>query len=306
MIICVKDMIKISIITSLYNCSEFLPGYFKAVDEIVNKHECEFLLLHNAPKQDEINIIEKYIKNKPWFHHIIIKERESLYTTWNRGIKMSQGEFCAVWNVDDIREPESLLFQKLALENNPNSDIAFGDIWGTKIYGKIKHKLYFHPTWSEDKKAFMYRHMIGCFPFWRKSVHNKIHFFEEQLKLVADLDFQIRVARISSFEKVIEPSGYYLEDSSTKLSSNSKLQTIERNVVNLRYGNFNLLNLVFIYPAIKNYRIFYIKNSDIEFCIRDVFPGFRIYWFLRLPLLLLSILSLPKDFMRVIYHRYYK
>lgn len=299
-------MIKISVITSLYNCEKYLIGYFEAVDEIVNKEECEFLLLHNAPKPDELKIIEKEIKNKPWFRHIIIEEREGLYTTWNRGIKLSEGEYCAVWNVDDIREPESLLFQKNALENNLDAAISFGDIWGTNSYGRNKDRFYHHPTWEENKRAYMYRHMIGCFPFWRKSIHDKILYFEEQFKLVSDLDFQIRIARISKIVKVEDPVGYYFDFSSHKLSSNSKLQSVERNVLNIRYANFNILNLMYIYPAIKNYSIFKIKNQNKKYRVSDIFPGYRLYFLSRLPLIFFSILKLPKDFLIEIYHKYFK
>lgn len=298
-------MIKISVITSLFNCTKYLVGYFEAVEKIVNKEECEFLLLHNAPKEDELAIINKEIVDKPWFRHITIEEREGLYTTWNRGIKLSQGEYCAVWNVDDIREPDSLLLQKLALDSNPDSAISFGDIWGTDVYGKYKQRFYQHPTWEENKNAYMYRHMIGCFPLWRKNIHDKIQYFEEQFKLVSDLDFQIRVARIATIEKVNKPNGYYLDFSDHKLSSSVRLQTIERNVLNLRYANFDLLNLMYIYPAIKQYSTFRIKNQSKSFHIKTVFPNFWFYWILRIPKIFVAFIKFPKDLARVLYHKFF-
>jgi len=297
-------MITISVITSLFDCKKYLNGYFDEVDKIVNKEECEFILLHNAPKTEELLIIGSRINGKPWFRHVIIEEREGLYTTWNRGVKLSQGEYCAIWNVDDIREPESLLIQKLALENNPGAAIAYGDIWGTDTYGKFKQRFYNHPTWEENKNAYMYRHLIGCFPLWRKSIHTQIFYFEEQFKLVADLDFQIRVARVSTIQKIGKPDGYYLDYSDHKLSSNTDLQIIERNVLNLRYANFDLVNLMYIYPAIKNYNLFGVKNESEYRSIKAIFPGYRFYFITRLPLIFISIIKFPMDLARVLYHKF--
>lgn len=297
-------IVEITVITSLYNCEKYLKGFFNAVDKIMNKDECEFLLLHNAPDANELAIIIKEIENKPWFKHIIIDELEGLYKTWNRGVGHSKGEYCAIWNVDDIREPDSLILQKHALKKNTKANISFGDIWGTTSYGRHKSCFYQHPSWEQNKNAYMYRHMIGCFPFWKKSIHDKIGYFEEQFKLVADLDFQIRVSRISEIQKVDKPNGFYLIDSEHKLSSNTHLQIIERNVLNIRYANFDLLNLMYIIPAIRNYKIFNIKNKNSVINVSDIFPNFWFYWVKRLPLLILSIIKLPKDFARIVYHKY--
>ena len=49
---------KVTIIKSLYNCQKYLSGYFEAVEGIVNKEDCEFLLLHNAPTKDELESLQ--------------------------------------------------------------------------------------------------------------------------------------------------------------------------------------------------------------------------------------------------------
>ncbi len=295
---------RVSIITSLYNCEKYLDGFFEAADKIKNKEAYEFLLIHNDPKEKELQKINIETKEKPWFKHIIVEEREGLYESWNRAIRIAQSEYCAIWNVDDIRTPESIFLQMNALENNYQSDLSFGDIWGTAHYGTFKEKLYIHPTWEENKRAYMYRHMIGCFPLWRKTVHNKIGYFDEQLKLVADLDFQVRIARISKIIKVKQEIGYYLVNSPHKLSSNGRLQAIERNVINLRYANFDLIDFVYIYSAIKNFKIFEIKNGDNTIQIKKMFPAYRLYWLIRLPLLIVPFIKFPRDLLRFIYHKF--
>ena len=211
-------MIKISVITSLYNCGKYLSGYFNAVEKIINKEDCEFLLLHNKPTEEELNIIKESIQDKPHFKHIIIPEREGLYSTWNRGIKMAKGEYCTVWNVDDIRFPDSIFSQAKALDENPAAAIAYGDIFVSVKYGGKSEKLYKHPVWQNNREEFYRSYLMSCFQMWRKSIHADIGYYDEQFKCVGDFDFQIRCALKYPFVKVQNPLGIYLEDQQDKLS----------------------------------------------------------------------------------------
>src|ERR1700712_2568147 len=99
-------MCRITVITSLFNCRQYLAGYFAAVKKIENHEEIEVLLIHNAPSEEELNIISNFLPSLPFMKHIIIEQREGLYATWNRGIRMAKGKFITTWNVDDIRLPD--------------------------------------------------------------------------------------------------------------------------------------------------------------------------------------------------------
>lgn len=78
----------------------------------------EVLLLHNEPSDMELEIIGEYLKNSGEnIRHIIIEKRESLYQTWNRGISLAKGEYIAIWNVDDVRLPDSLERQAKVLDD---------------------------------------------------------------------------------------------------------------------------------------------------------------------------------------------
>ncbi len=253
-------MPKISVITSLYNCSKYINGYFEAVEKIINKEECEFLLLHNAPSSEELLVITNEIKDKYWFRHIIIKKREGLYATWNRGIMLSGGEYCAVWNVDDVRFPDSLQLQANALDNYPECSLVTGDINGTDKYGEIVSKIHKHNRFELQPKEALRSCLVGCFPMWRKSIHTEIGYFDEQFKCVADFDFQIRVALKYTLYSVPKSLGVYLENDTNKISSNG-LQIYENNIVYLRYGIYEKLVLNLIPHSIKRYSV----NSIINF-----------------------------------------
>lgn len=241
---------KISVLTSLYNCEGFLPAYFHALAKIEGKEQIEVLLLHNAPNEKELALIAEQLPALDFVRHIVIPERETLYRTWNRGIRLSEGEYITVWNVDDLRFPASIIQQAEALDNHPEAAIAYGDIWVTNQYGvygtKKTHTPVFNPA---TRKEFLSKFNMSCFQMWRKSIHSTIGYYDEQFKCVADFDFQIRVALHFPFVKTEEILGAYLDDQPHKLGRNG-LQPIERNIVCLRYANYWCMN-IFLLPASK-------------------------------------------------------
>jgi glycosyltransferase involved in cell wall biosynthesis len=245
---------KISVLTSLYNCESFLQGYFDALTTIEGKEQIEVLLLHNAPQEKELAIITEYLPLFNFVRHIIITERETLYSTWNRGIQLSEGEYITVWNVDDIRFPNSIIQQAEALDKNPQAAIAYGDIWVSNqygVYGKIKTK---SPVYNQStRKKFLSEFHVSCFLMWRKSIHSIIGYYDEQFKCIADFDFQIRAALHFPFVKTDEPLGIYLEWQQNKLSSNG-LQPMEYNLVSLRYANYCLMNFFLLPETKKQYQ----------------------------------------------------
>ncbi len=289
---------KISVITSLYNCEKYLEGYFLAVDKIMNKDECEFLLLHNEPTQSEIEIINVNINEKPWFRHIIIDKRETLYATWNRGIKMSNGKYCAVWNVDDVRFPNSLSLQSIALDKDKNCALVFGDINGTDVYGKIGNR-YYKPEIIDKYPEEAYRScLVGCFPMWRKSIHETIGYFDEQFRCVSDFDFQIRAALHYRLCYVNESLGIYFENNSSKISSD-KIQVYENNLIYMRYGVYEKLILHKIPSSLKKFRLKTIVNFNSEKSLDAKIQFNSMY---RLKGIIIALLNWPIYIIRDLYH----
>jgi glycosyltransferase involved in cell wall biosynthesis len=243
---------KIAVLTSLYNCEKFLSGYFEALSKINGKESLEVILLHNDPQENEVAIINQYLPKLDFVRHVIIPEREALYCSWNRGIAFATGEYITVWNVDDVRFPNSILQQAEALDKNPQAAIAYGDIWISNQYG-VQGSFLTHSPANNRKKDFFNAYHISCFQMWRKSIHQTMGYYDEQFKCSADFDFQIRAAIHFPFVKTEEPLGIYLEDQPYKLSANG-LQCLENNIIHLRYGAYENLNLLKINLAKKKYQ----------------------------------------------------
>ena len=238
-----------------------MSGYFKALAKIEGKEQIEVLLLHNAPTENELAIINNYLPLLDFAKHIIISEREGLYKTWNRGIQLAEGEYITVWNVDDVRFPNSVLQQAEALDANPQAAIAYGDIWVSRQYAVAGTFKTNSPVYSRSTyKRFLSQYHISCFQMWHKSIHQTIGYYDEQFKCVADFDFQIRAAFYFPFVKTKEVLGIYLEDQPHKLSANG-LQNFETNIIHLRYGAYAHLNLL----NLKRSKSLYKKNQLLFF-----------------------------------------
>lgn len=289
----------ITVITSLYNCAQYLEGYFNAVKKITNLNEVEILLMHNAPRDEEIAIIKRHLHYLPAVKHIVISKRESLYTTWNKGVKLAAGDYITIWNVDDIRLPDSLKQQATALENNPEAVLAYGNIKVVNKYGDTEGRYQEEPEFHSHSKSFLRVHHIGCFPMWRINIHDAIGYFDEQFRLVADLDFQIRVARKFSLVKVDTLLGYYLENTASNLSSNRKLQRTERTALNVRYGNLDLLHLPYLVSSLKLIKTTKYKWNG-AYHDKNVWTGKLGYNIKNAPLIFVSIFNLPLDTLRFI------
>lgn len=265
-------MINISIITSLYRCEAFLESFIHHFFNIINKYECELILVHNDPTENELQIINKFDWTDINLTHVKVS-REGLYSSWNRAIKMAKGNYVAIWNVDDIRTPASLASQKKALDNS-NAVLCYGDFYGTREYGTHKHRLLQYKEFEKIKKSKLRRHIIGCFPMWRKSVHEKVGYFDEQFRLVSDFEFQLRLLPNYKFVKADEVLGYYLEFVGHKLSSNGFLQNKERTVVEIRYKIYEKV-LMHTLPFLSNYRFYYFLNFGEWHKVSNVVPNVK-------------------------------
>jgi len=287
---------KISIITSLFKSEKYLEFYFDATEAVVNKENYEFLLLLNQPNEEELYIINNKIKGKKYYKLHIIKEKESLYATWNRGVKLAKADYLANWNVDDCRTPESLKIQAATLDKNPNAAMTYGDQTAIMNMGDKFGKLQTTPEYnSATKKEFRKSTFIGCFQMWRKSIHKTVGYYDEQFRLVSDYEFQIRVAHKFPLIKTNGLIGYYLSGGTERLSQNGILQNEERTAVELRYGIFYKMNLVYLFKAFK-YKVFNISEFGDFVRFGQYIPEARYNFIINCYQILWSVLfNLPFD-----------
>lgn len=297
-----KEKCKITILTSLFRCEEYLDSFLHYVDQIDGKDITEILLLHNAPSELELSILANWLPQLPFVKHIVIPEREGLYKTWNRGIKMAEGEYITNWNVDDIRTPRSMLDEADTLDAHPEAVLTYGDMYLMYKYPIISKDLSSSRDFARNRTYFLKCHQIGCFPMWRKTVHEKYGYFDEQFRLVGDFDFQIRLSRNCILVKTPQNLGAYLEFVPQKLSMNRRLQDIERTTVFLRYGVFDLLDWIITIKAYRKMDVFHYSWENKTIQVSNLFPHYTEYRRTHFWKILLSVWRQPRCILAYIKH----
>jgi len=295
---------KITVITSLYRCEKYLRNFLLHLNLIINKDEIEFILIHNKPSKIELQIINDFCRNnKINLLHIIIPKLETIYASWNRGIKSSSGKYISIWNVDDIRTPFSLYNQAEVLDSNEHLGFVYGDYIETPIYNIKDGNLIITPDKFKVSKFINHYH-VGCFPMWRKGIHNIIGYFDEQFKSAGDYDFFIRVSTYFIGRKAKGLLGYYL--SSTGVSKTGRINNIERTLIEIRYALFYKINYIFIFYLIRSYSVFYCTwESKVNF-VGNYFKEYKIRFIKNVPTIIIGLFLFPFRYLIPTIFRYIK
>ena len=199
----VKDLPKISLITSVYKADDYIDQLMEDVTrQTIFEEKCEWIILNVDPPGEEYDeeVILKYAKMYP--KNIIYKrlnEDPGIYDTWNMGIKMATGEFVTNVNCDDRRPAWAYEKQAKLLVANPDVDLVYNDSYIVREANvmwedvdKLKANRYNFEKFS--KEAMLRSNLPHNNPMWRKKVHDTHGYFNQYYKSAGDWDFWLRCA----------------------------------------------------------------------------------------------------------------
>jgi GT2 family glycosyltransferase len=293
--------VKVSVLLSLYRCEKYLEKYFLNAIEQLRVKEIEFSIVHNDPTLKEKEIIKKFQKKLNIVYLEV--ERESLYTSWNKAIKQSKGEYLVCWNVDDLRTKSSLHKMIETLDNNKNTGFTYGDFLIVKQFNTTNGKYIETPSFTFNLGTSAA--ICGPFFMWRRKLISKVGYFDEQFKSGGDFDFSVRLSIFSKGEKTNGLLGYFLNDNSGLSTKNFNLQILEREVILRRYGIWNQTNL-FLNKKISKYHINKVtefnKIREIDDEIINLFNSrLKNKWFIYISSLREGIIQLLRTLKRFVY-----
>jgi cellulose synthase/poly-beta-1,6-N-acetylglucosamine synthase-like glycosyltransferase len=249
----------VSVILSLYDCRKYLSTYLQNVLEQSISDQIELSIVHNSPRLDEKLIIEDY-KSKINIKYQEV-DRESLYKSWNKAIKQSTGKYLVCWNVDDLREKDSIYKMVKTLDENKSIGFTYGDFIITKNFGTKVGEYINTPDFK--KKIGLTSAIGGPFFMWRKNLIPKVGYFDEQFLSGADLDYTIRLSKESDGKKTNGLIGYFLNDANGLSTKNISLQTKERTLIEIRH-NINFKRNLFFNLLLNKYDINQIEEFGIK------------------------------------------
>ena len=151
-------------------------------------------MLNSGSPENESEIVAEYQSKHPRIV-LVETERESLYAAWTRGWKLAKGEYLINCNTDDRLAPDALAVLGRELDANPDVDLVYGDCLVT--FGE-------NETWERNSATRFYvypdffapgsllRFQFSPTPMWRRSVSDRVGYFDGNLKRAGDLEFNIR------------------------------------------------------------------------------------------------------------------
>ena len=225
-------MTKVSTITPCYNMSKYMKGFLDNLSTQTHK-DLEVVLDHNDPSDDEVKLVEEYNEQHDNILHIKVEGVDPIGTSMNRCIEYATGDYLCIWNVDDLRTPDSIEVMAKALDENPDVDFVYGNYIIVPKFGSTEGQ-YVDETGREDELTTGM--ILGPYFMFRKSLLEKSGVFDEQLVQGADYDLALRLAFNAKGLHLPINLGYYLNEGLGQSTKPDSKQPIERTVIELRYN----------------------------------------------------------------------
>ena len=225
-------MTKVSTITPCYNMSKYMKGFLDNLSTQTHK-DLEIVLDHNDPSDDEVKLVEEYNEQHDNILHIKVEGVDPIGTSMNRCIEYATGDYLCIWNVDDLRTPDSIEIMAKVLDDNPDIDLVYGNYVIVSKFGDTNGQFVdVEPHIPELKEGMI----LGPFFMFRKSLIEKSGLFDEQLIQGPDYDLALRLVRNGKAHFMPDNLGYYLNEGLGMSTKPNSKQPIERTVIELRYN----------------------------------------------------------------------
>lgn len=269
--------IRISTITP---CFRMKPYLFKFLEELPKQtifQHLEVVLDHNDPDEEELVWVADFQKKHPGrLKHIVTRPVDPIGVSMNRCITEASAEYVSIWNVDDLRTPDSL--EKMVDAFEAGADIVYGDFIRVRSFGSTEGQLVSFQAYEDSamREEFTRSMLLGPFMAFRKSLCEKAGMFDEQFRSGADFDLAIRLAIHGKPVRVSGILGYYLDEGKGASTRPGSRQPLERTAIELRYGIYDKLNY-HITPRATQFDVMRIVSQGKEYKVADVVPDYEAF-----------------------------
>jgi glycosyltransferase involved in cell wall biosynthesis len=177
---------KISAIVSAYYAEKYLEG---RIQNLINQSiPVEIIVICQVGSEEEQIALSHLSPSVIVIQTLAIP---TIYAAWNMGIKMSHGEYLTSANCDDRLKPFALATLTHILDKNPAFCLAYGN---QEIVEEIDGPVVERFQWAVGGLDVL---LHGCFvgpqPVWRRSLHEKYGYFDEEMQVAGDYEFWLRI-----------------------------------------------------------------------------------------------------------------
>ena len=217
---------KVSIITTFYKAEEYLEGFLQNITTQTIFDQCELVLVDTGSPGNEQKMIEEYLLEYPQIKYIRYDDRRTPTEGLNLALKEANGDYITFAFLDDRKSQECLEILLTEIEKNDTIDLVYGDTLRTTLKNDTFENSEASELFSHSMAEFSPENMIKCLPgpmpLWRKSIHERCGFFDQDGCDYAD-DWEMWLRAVSTgskFKKVNKSVGLYLEGGRSQQTDN--------------------------------------------------------------------------------------
>jgi hypothetical protein len=237
----------ISFITSLYRSARFLKLYTQRLMDVVPSLiqaglSLEVLLIANDADDTELGLIQELMTAAVRYSpHLSIQAhdvpRENLYASWNRGLRLMQGEIFGFWNVDDYRHIDALLAAVTLLKQGYTLvDAPMRVVQPRRLLGRdIGERVHLTPVLYHPQ-IFTRKRTYGPFALHHRELYEQVGVFDEHFRIAGDIEWGGRARKFARFHPLAMPGGTFYLHTDNLSSHNDVRQVVEENIVFMRAG----------------------------------------------------------------------
>jgi glycosyltransferase involved in cell wall biosynthesis len=177
----------VSIITPSFNQGRFIEETLLSVQNQAYKN-IEHLVIDGGSTDHTLEILRKYTPSISWISEPDTGQTDAI----NKGIQKSHGEIIAYLNSDDLYPPDTIKTVVDYFTGHPDVDMVYGDIVHIDEQSRVIEEV---KTGTISLEQYMTCQVYLPQPsvFFRKTVVEKIGYFDKNLHLAMDLDYWIRI-----------------------------------------------------------------------------------------------------------------
>jgi glycosyltransferase involved in cell wall biosynthesis len=234
------DPYLVSAIVSTYNAESFLRGCLDDLEQQTIADKLEIIVVNSNSQENEEAIVREYQQRYNNIIYIKTKQREGIYSAWNRAVKVARGSFLTNANTDDRHRNNAMEIMAETLLANPDVALVYGnqictDTPNGTFDDHHATEMAKRPEYSRERLLFGC--CVGSQPMWRKSLHDELGDFDESLDCAGDWDFWLRISSKYKFKHIPDFLGLYYYNKQG-IEHGRKIHSLyERYIVGKRYGN---------------------------------------------------------------------
>jgi glycosyltransferase involved in cell wall biosynthesis len=228
---------KVSIISTFHEGEAHLEGFLDDTTKQIEFDKYELIFVDAGSSGKEASIIKKYMDKYDNISYMRLENRLKPTPCLNMAVKKASGEYLTFGFIDDRRKSNCLAILLNEIENNDNIDLVYGDVLQTDKINETFDKnssngeLFEHSRYNFSKEN-MVKCVPGPMPLWRKTMHEKVGFFDQEGCNFAD-DWEMWLRAVDDgavFKKINEIVGLYFSGGRSRQSNNKEQLREEANL----------------------------------------------------------------------------